>query len=155
MIMPSQPASRAFAVPWSVLSWRGAAALVATAAGAVMVTGALLPWIEEPAGIAAISGVRDTNGRIVALAGIVVIAAGIWQLAGSGGAGRWLAGLAGLAAAVFSGYLLFQATKTGVVGSPALLARGGPGLPVALAGSAAAFATTLFPRSARQALRFF
>jgi hypothetical protein len=155
MITRGQPASPALAVPSWLLSWRGAAGLTATAAGAIIVTGALLPWAEEFAGLVTISGVRGSYGRILVAVGALIAVAGIWQLARGGQASRWLAGLAGFAATGFSGYLLIQLTRTmnTLGGDSMVLARSGPGLPVVLGGSVAAFATLLFPPSTQTTLR--
>lgn len=154
MITHSQPTSRGFAVQ-RLLSWRGAAGLTAAAAGSVIVTGALLPWVTEFAGLIAVSGVRGGNGRIFVAVGALIAVAGIWELARGGQAARWAAGLAGFGAAAFSGYLLIQLAKTmNALGADSMvLARSGPGLPVVLAGSVAAFATLLFPPSTQATLR--
>ena len=50
-------------------------------AGALIITGALLPWVEAFAGLLPISGIRGGNGRELAAAGAIAAAAGIWQLA--------------------------------------------------------------------------
>jgi len=155
MTTRSQPAARAVAVPSWPRGWRAAAGLTAVAAGALIITGALLPWVEAFAGLLPISGIRGSNGRELAATGAVVVAAGIWQLASGGQAVRWLAGLAGFAAAGFSGYLLIRLVRMvrDLGGDSMVIARPGPGLPVVLAGSLAAFATLLFPPSAQATLR--
>ena len=155
MTTRSQPAARAVAVPSWPRGWRAAAGLTAVAAGALIITGALLPWVEAFAGLLPISGIRGGNGRELAAAGAVVAAAGIWQLARGGQAARWRSRLAGFAAAGFSGYLLIQLVRTirDLGGDSMVLARPGPGLPVVLAASLAAFATLLFPSSAQATLR--
>jgi hypothetical protein len=155
MTTRSQPVARAVAVPSWPRGWRAAAGLTAVAAGALIITGALLPWVEAFAGLLPISGIRGGNGRELAAAGAVIAAAGIWQLARGGQAARWLAGLAGFAAAGFAGYLLIQLVRTvrDLGGDSMVIARPGPGLPVVLAGSLAAFATLLFPPSAQATLR--
>ena len=138
MTTRSQPAARTVAVPSWPRGWRAAAGLTAVAAGALIITGALLPWVEAFAGLLPISGIRGGNGRELAAAGAVIAAAGIWQLARGGQAARWLAGLAGFAAAGFAGYLLIQLVRTvrDLGGDSMVIARPGPGLPVVLAGSA-------------------
>ena len=50
-------------------SWQTAAGLAAIAAGAAIVTGTLLPWVETFAGLIGIPGIRGTNGRLLAAAG--------------------------------------------------------------------------------------
>jgi hypothetical protein len=136
-------------------SWQTAAGLVSVAAGAAIVIGTALPWVETFAGLIGIPGLRGSNGRILAAAGIVIVAAGIYHLIRGGQATRWLAGLAGFAALGFSGYLLIQLTQSlSVLGADSMVvARGGPGLWVAAAGSAAAFGTLFFPPSSQTTLR--
>ena len=135
--------------------WRAAAGLTCVAAGAAIVAGAVLPWVEAFAGLVQVPGVRGLNGRILAAAGAFIAVAGLYQLVRGGSAARWVAGLAGFAAAGFSGYLLIQLTRTmrALGGDSMVFARGGPGLWVAAAGSTAAFATLLFPPAATQAPR--
>lgn len=151
MIIQSDSTARAPAVPPRLVTWRTAAGLLAIAAGAAVIAGALLPWVEEFAGLVEISGIRGGNGRVLAAIGAAICVAGIWQLARGGQGSRWAAGLAGFAAAAFSGYLLLQLTKTtdALGGDSMVLARRGPGLPVVLGGSLAAFATLLLPPSAQ------
>jgi hypothetical protein len=136
-------------------SWRTAAGLVSVAAGAVIVIGTVLPWVETFAGLIGIPGLRGSNGRILAAIGIVVAAAGIYQLVRGGQATRWLAGLAGFAALGISAYLLIQLTRSlsALGGDSMVAARGGPGLWVAAAGSAAAFGTLFLPPSSQTTLR--
>jgi hypothetical protein len=125
------------------------------AAGAVIVAGAFLPWVEAFAGLVQLAGVRGSNGWILAAAGAVIAAAGLVQLARPGEGARWAAGLAGFAAAGFSGYLLIQLARSMRVlgGDSMVIARPGPGLWVALTGSLAAFATLFFPPSSQATLR--
>ena len=47
------------------------------AAGAVIVGGAFLPWVEAFAGLVQVAGVRGSNGRILAAAGAVIACAGL------------------------------------------------------------------------------
>src|ERR1700722_4481441 len=86
-------------------SWRPVAGLLTVAAGAAVIPGAFLPWVEEFAGLIPIAGVRGDNGRVLAVAGAVLVAAGVWQLATGSQAARWFGGLTGFAAAAFSGHL--------------------------------------------------
>ena len=92
--------------------WRAAAGLTALAAGAAVLAGAFLPWVEAFAGLVPVPGTRGRNGWILAAAGLIIAAAGLRQLARPGERARWLAGLAGFAAAGFSGYLLIQLSRT-------------------------------------------
>ncbi len=135
--------------------WRAVAGLTSVAAGAVIIAGAFLPWVEIFAGLMPLSGVRGTNGRILAAAGAVIVCAGLYQLVRGGQRARWTAGLAGFAALAFSGYLLIQLTRSMRVlgGDSMVAARGGPGLWVAAAGSLAAFATLFLPPSTQATLR--
>ena len=102
-----------------------------------------------------IPGVRGGNGRLLAVGGALIIAAGLWDLAGGSPRARWAGGLAGFAAAGFAGYLFIQlnASMRSLGGDSMVVARPGPGLPVALAGSLAAFATLLLPPSKQVTFR--
>jgi hypothetical protein len=149
------PASPALGRPGPsglLLSWRGAAGLAAVAAGAVMITGAFLPWVTTFAGLVAIPGVRGGNGRILAAAGLVAAAAGLCHALRGGQWSRWLAGLAGFAATGFSGFLLLQlAASLRTLSTDSMVAaRSGPGLWVCAAGSVLAFGTLFLPSSAQQ-----
>ena len=42
-----------------------------------MITGAFLPWVTTFAGLIGIPGVRGSNGRILAAAGVVIALAGL------------------------------------------------------------------------------
>ena len=141
--------------PARLTSWRAAAGLTSVAAGAVILAGACLPWVEAFAGLVQVPGVRGSNGRILAAAGVVIAVAGLSQLARPGEWARWTAGLAGFAAAGFSGYLLIQLSRSMRVlgGDSMVIARPGPGLWVAATGSVAAFATLFFPPSSQATLR--
>jgi hypothetical protein len=155
-ITSSTPSARTpSAVTSRLRGWRAVAALTTVAAGAVVLTGAFLPWVGVFAGLVQIPGVRGGNGRVLAVGGALIIAAGLWDLAGGSPRARWAGGLAGFAAAGFSGYLLIQlnASMRVLGGDSMVVARPGPGLPVALAGSLAAFATLLLPPSTQVAFR--
>jgi hypothetical protein len=146
--------ARPFAAGWP-RGWRAGAGLIAVAAGAALLAGAFLPWVEAFAGLIQVPGVRGLNGRILAAAGVVIIAAGLYHLVRGGQAARWVAGLAGFTAAAFSGYLLIELSGTmrALGGDSMVIARAGPGLWVAAAGSTAAFATLFFPPSSQATLR--
>jgi hypothetical protein len=149
-----RPASRPLPGRWP-RGWRAAAGLVSVAAGAAIIAGAFLPWVEVFAGLVQIPGIRGPNGQILVTAGALIAAAGAYQLARGGERARWTAGLAGFGAAGFSGYLLIQLAGTirALGGDSMVIARGGPGLWVAATGSAAAFATLFFPPSSQATLR--
>jgi hypothetical protein len=133
--------------------WRLTTALTTLAAGAGVITGAFLPWVEAFAGLIPIPGVRGDNGKLLAVAGVVIVAAGLAQLVTGGHAARWLGGLTGFAASAFSGYLLIRLTATlhAPGGDAMAVVRGGPGLAVTTAASLAAFATLLLPSSPQAA----
>ena len=135
--------------------WRLITALTTLAAGAAVITGAFLPWVEVFAGLVPIPGVRGDNGKLLAVAGAVIVAAGLAQLVTGGQAARWLGGLTGFAASAFSGYLLIRLTATmhDLGGDSMVAARSGPGLALTTAASLAAFATLLLPSSAQPAVR--
>ena len=135
--------------------WRLMTALTTLAAGAAVITGAFLPWVEAFAGLIPIPGVRGENGKLLAVAGAVIVAAGLAQLVTGAHAARWLGGLTGFAASAFSGYLLIRLTTTmhGLGGDSMAAVRGGPGLAVTTAASLAAFATLLLPTSPQAAVR--
>jgi hypothetical protein len=135
--------------------WRLITALATLAAGAAVITGAFLPWVEAFAGLIPIPGVRGDNGKLLAVAGAVIVAAGLAQLVTGGHAARWLGGLTGFAASAFSGYLLIRLTATmhALGGDSMAAVHGGPGLAVTTAASLAAFATLLLPTSPQAAVR--
>ncbi len=135
-------------------SWRHAAGGAGLAAGAVMVTGAFLPWVSTFAGLIGIPGVRGSNGRLLAAGGIVIAVAGLAQLIRGGRWSRWLIGYAGFAATSFAGFLLIQlaASMQALSTDSMVVARSGPGLWVTAAGSVLAFATLFFPSSGQRAL---
>ena len=133
-------------------SWRGAIGLSGVAAGAIMITGAFLPWVTTFAGLIAIPGVRGSNGRMLAAAGAVIALAGIAHALRGGRWSRWVIGLAGFLATGFSGFLLLQlAASLRSLSSDSMVAgQAGPGLWVTAAGSALAFATMFLPASAQE-----
>jgi hypothetical protein len=155
MTVSTRPQRVALASGAWLRGWRPVAGVITLAAGATVITGAFLPWVEAFAGLVPIPGVRGVNGKILAAAGAVIVATGIWQLAAGSQAARWLTGLAGFAAAAFSGYLLIRLTTTmrALSGDSMVAAHGGPGLAVTAAGSAAAFATLLLPPSTQATFR--
>ena len=131
-VQPS-PAQRS---PAPVRSWRLPAGLGATAAGAVLITGACLPWVTTFAGLIAISGLRGSNGRILAALGVIIAAAGLCHVVRGAPWSRWLACLAGFAATGFCGFLLLQlaASLRSLSTDSMVAARSGPGLWVCAAG---------------------
>src|SRR5580698_5625367 len=85
-----------FPVSWP-RGWRLMTALITLAAGAAVITGAFLPWVEAFAGLIPIPGVRGDNGKLLAVAGAVIVAAGLTQLV-TGGPGLAVTTAASLAA---------------------------------------------------------
>ncbi|HEY3952488.1 MAG TPA: hypothetical protein VGM53_03875 [Streptosporangiaceae bacterium] len=130
--------------------WRAIAGATGVVAGAVIVAGAFLPWVETFTGLISIPGVRGSYGRILAAMGAGIAVAGLWHVIRGSRWPRWLAGLGGFAAAGFAGYLLVQlaATTKSLGADSMVLARGGPGLWVAAAGALLAVATLFLPMSA-------
>ena len=146
--------ARTAATPGSALrSWRGAVGLSGLAAGAIMITGAFLPWVTTFAGLIGIAGVRGSNGRILAAAGAVIALAGLIHLLRGDRWSRWLIGMAGFLATGFSGFLLLQlAASLRSLSTDSMVAgQAGPGLWVTAAGSALAFATMFLPATAQEA----
>lgn len=133
-------------------SWRGAVGLGGLAAGAIMITGAFLPWVTTFAGLIGIAGVRGSNGRILVAAGAVIAVAGLVHLLRGDRWSRWLIGIAGFLAIGFSGFLLLQlAASLRSLSTDSMVAgQAGPGLWVTAAGSALAFATMFLPASAQE-----
>jgi hypothetical protein len=146
-----RPGRRALALR----SWRTGVSLAAMIGGGATVAGCLLPWAAVFAGLIGISGTRGLNGRLLAAAGVLIVAAGIWHLIRGGTAARWLIGILGAAVLGYSAYLLMRlASSLRSLGGDAMIdVRGGPGLWVAAAGGLIAFATLFFPASSQAALR--
>jgi hypothetical protein len=135
-------------------SWRRAAGTAGLAGGALMVTGAFLPWVTTFAGLIGVPGVRGGNGRLLAAAGLVIALAGLAHLARGGRWSRWLIGGAGFAATGFAGFLLLQlAASMRVLSTEVMVAaHSGPGLWTSAAGAVLAFITLFFPASTQQVL---
>jgi len=128
--------------------------LVASAAvvgGALIATGAFLPWLSLFAGLHPLRGVIGLNGRLLAAAGAVCLVAGVryWQRP----APRLQRAVALLgwvltAFAICLTLQLFNSYRE-LRANPMLVARLGPGLFLALLGSLLAAATAL-PSSRRR-----
>jgi hypothetical protein len=73
-------------------SWPFAAG--AAAAGG-LAAGCFLPWVTVFGGLEGFPGTRGSNGRLLAAAGILAAAAGLWYLLGGGTRSRWIAGPTG------------------------------------------------------------
>ena len=127
--------------------------LVASAAvvgGALIATGAFLPWLSLFAGLHPLRGVIGLNGRLLA-AGAVCVVAGVrcWQRPARG-LQRAVAVL-GWVLIPFATYLAVQLLDSyrELRANPMLVPRLGPGLFLALLGSLVAAATAL-PSSRRR-----
>ena len=128
--------------------------LVASAAvvgGALIATGAFLPWLSLFAGLHPLRGVIGLNGRLLAAAGAVCLVAGVryWQRP----APRLQRAVAVLgwvltAFAICLTLQLFNSFRE-LRANPMLVPRLGPGLFLALLGSLLAAATAL-PSSRRR-----
>ncbi|HUG27934.1 MAG TPA: hypothetical protein VMK53_06515 [Gemmatimonadales bacterium] len=115
---------------------RGPALLVA-AAGGLLATGALLPWVSFYAGLVNHSGLRGPYGRILLVAGVLLVLVGLGQaIRGRQLPSRPLAVL-GVALAVITGWLAagLMETRTMLATEPLLVGAVGPGIPVAVAGT--------------------
>jgi hypothetical protein len=132
-------------------SWRTAASAAATVGGGIAVAGCFLPWVTVFAGLEGFPGMRGSNGKVLAAAGILIAAAGLWHLLGGRAWSRWIAGLLGAGVAGYAGYLLLQlqATMKSLGGDSMMLLRGGPGLWVVAAGGLIAFGTMFLPAQGR------
>jgi hypothetical protein len=136
-------------------TWRTAVGLTALAGGAAVVAGCLLPWATAFAGLVEIPGIRGSNGKLLAVAGVLIVAAGAGHLIRGDAVTRWLIGLLGTAAAGYSGYLLLRlagSLRSGI-GDSMLLVRGGPGLWVVAGGGLLGLGTMFFPASSQSGWR--
>jgi len=128
--------------------------LVASAAvvgGALIATGAFLPWLSLFAGLHPLRGVIGLNGRLLAAAGAVCVVAGVrcWQRPARGL--QRAVGVLGWVLIPFATYLAVQLLDSyrELRANPMLVPRLGPGLFLALLGSLLAGATAL-PSSRRR-----
>jgi len=128
--------------------------LVASAAvvgGALIATGAFLPWLSLFAGLHPLRGVIGLNGRLLAAAGAVCVVAGVrcWQRPARGL--QRAVGVLGWVLIPFATYLAVQLLDSyrELRANPMLVPRLGPGLFLALLGSLLAAATAL-PSSRRR-----
>jgi hypothetical protein len=136
-------------------SWRTAVGLAALAGGAATVAGCLLPWATAFAGLVDIPGIRGSNGKLLAVAGVLLVAAGVGHLLRGDAATRWLIGLLGAATAGYSGYLLLRLAGRihSGIGDSMLLVRAGPGLWVVAGGGLLCLGTMFFPASSQAGWR--
>jgi hypothetical protein len=139
----------------SLRSWRPVVSLAAIAGGAAVIAGSFLPWASAFAGLISFRGIGAQNGRILAVAGLIMVLAGGWHLIRGSSWSRWTAGLAGFGATGFAAYLLLRLLgDLRSMGSDSMIVlRGGPGLWVVVAGGLVAFGTLFLPSSEQRTLR--
>jgi len=123
---------------------RRAAAALQLCGGALIVTGAMLPWLTLFAGLQAYRGIIAWNGRGILAAGLVVALGGAASLAGR--VGVLVRRVVSLIAALVAGgavvlVIRLIATWRDLVSRDAMmLARPGVGLPVVIVGAIVAAA---------------
>jgi len=120
--------------------------ITAIMGGALVGTGATLPWLSLFAGLQSYSGLIGLYGRLLFGGGVLAVAGGVAILVRSDWWLRPSVGALGLLLALFTGWLLLglRSTTRELGGHPMLIARPGPGLFVALIG-ALVVAGTLVP----------
>jgi hypothetical protein len=124
---------------------RHPAGLAVLGGGALMVTGAFLPWLSVFEGLQTIRGIEGPNGRALAiLGGVAMIAGGLFAVRGGRRLGIGIA-IGGAASAAFAGYLVAQllVTMHGLDGM--MLAKLGPGLFLSAAGTVLVAGSILLP----------
>lgn len=128
------------------------ASAAAVGGGALIVAGALLPWLSLFAGLQSYSGMIGLYGRLVFAGGALAIAGGLVTLVHPLPGLRPGVGALGVVLALFTSWLLLglRSTTRMLDEHPTLIARPGPGLFVALAG-ALIVAATLWPERRRDA----
>jgi hypothetical protein len=123
----------------------GAGALGITG-GAMIVVGAMLPWLSLFAGLRSFPGTTGLYGRLLLAGGIMAAVAGAALLWTGWPVLRRALGGFGLTLLAFAGWLtvgLFE-TLHGMQTNPMLVAKLGPGLFVVLAGALLVASTLLF-----------
>ena len=128
---------------------RGIVALTAMGGSALVMAGAVLPWLSVYAGLKSYAGVTGLYGRLLLAGGMLGLLGGVCYLAVGGRALHWALGLWGFVLLALAGWLVVQLLETyrHLAVDPLLFARIGPGLFVAAAGAAALAATLLLSGS--------
>ena len=126
---------------------RHPAGLAVLAGGALMVTGAFLPWLSVFDGLQTIRGIEGPNGRTLAILGAIAVIAGSILVARGGRRLGLVTAVGGAAAAAFAGYLVAQllVTMHGLDGM--MLAKLGPGLFLSAAGTLLVAGSILLPET--------
>jgi hypothetical protein len=130
--------------------WRIAAGAVT--GGALIATGAALPWLTLFAGLQSYSGMLGSYGRLLFAGGALTVAGGVTAIVRPNRWVRPVIGSLGALVALFTTWLLvgLRSITRALESHAVLLARPGAGLFVALAG-AIIVAATVSPRSQKRA----
>lgn len=125
---------------------RGRIALLAMVGGAMMVGGALGPWLSLFAGLHAYTGVTGLHGRLLCGGGMLSILGGVGFLLRGGLTLRWGLGFLGFTLLIYASWLLLALRKTLVqlATDPLLLPKFGPGLVIVVVGALLIFTTLFF-----------
>jgi hypothetical protein len=118
------------------------------AGGSLVVAGAVLPWLTLDAGLQRYGGTTGIYGWIVAAAGALAVAAGLWTLRNPA---RWIVRANGVLGVALTGFVAWlYAGLEALIRRPdaaMLVPRAGPGLFVAFAGALAIAACALGARA--------
>jgi hypothetical protein len=138
------PTSRTLDAPDRTRGRTTAAALGAVGAGTI-IAGVRLPWLSTFNHLVTQSGWGTRNGTLLVVLGAVAATLAVLQLAKPSTGLRWALAATGFVSAGFTGYLLVQLYRSLQALDTMAFAHQGPGLYVAMLGSALVFATTFVP----------
>ncbi|MDQ2960754.1 MAG: hypothetical protein M3R48_06855, partial [Candidatus Dormibacteraeota bacterium] len=131
---------------------RAAKSLVGLAlvGSALIVGGALLPWLSLYGGLDHLRGVDGTNGRVLLAGGLLAATAGLVYAVRPSVSLRWIIGAIGFAASGFAAWDLSQllGTYRELQADPFAVANLGPGAFLAVAGGLVVLGTMLLPSEA-------